>query len=322
MRLGRNFTNTLLYDLLTDEQKQLIASGKENLFSMNAWAIAAFKNQVEYQLERARGLGLDHLELDCDVPNPYADYDAKRCAEVRAAAEKAGITLSIHLSYSNSGGDVASLQELDRNGAVEIQKHYLKFGEMVGAKYAILHPGCAPFYYCSPLYLQQFHQQLLKTLRVLCPFASSRGMALHIENNVSFDNLFVEPEDCLAVINDIRKEGLELYFNLDIGHWFTRQAQKKPIPAQPEEVMSRIPLGMVKELHLNDFIIDGIVFHPPLHTQDGPLKKANLERYWQIVKTLQPEVIVLETAFKRLDQVLDREAILTEETKYIRGLFV
>ena len=43
-------------------------------------------------------------------------------------------------------------------------------------------------------------------------------------------------------------------------------------------------------------------------------------KYFEIVKELEPELIVLETAYKYLGQVKDRKKILEEETAYIKEL--
>ncbi len=320
IKLGRNFTNTFVLDELSEEEKKKVLSGEYDLFSMNALGLVKFKKDVLSQIKLAKELGLDHIELDGDVPNPYPDFSKEEREKVREEAKKAGISLSLHLSYSNVGSSVCSLQELDRRKAVELQKVYIDFASDIGARYLIMHPGTAPFYMVSELYLKRLKEALVKTLVELGDYAKERNLLLHLENNVAFDNIFVEPEDCIGVVEEARKKGAEVYFNLDIGHWFTRADCGKDIPDEPERVMEKIPKELVKELHLNDYIPGEKTFHPPLHLESGPLKKENLKKYFEIVKKLEPELIVLETAYKHLSQVKNRRKILEEETAYIKGL--
>lgn len=320
MKLGRNFTNTFVLDKLSKEDQNKVLSGEYDLFSLNALGLVEFKKDIFFQIKLARELGLDHVELDADVPNPYPDFSREERKKVREEAGREGISLSLHLSYSNVGSSVCSLQELDRGKAVELQKVYIDFASDIGAKYLVMHPGSAPFYMISELYLERLKEALVKSVIELGGYAQERDLLLHLENNVAFDNIFVEPEDCIEVVTEVRKKGIEVYFNFDIGHWFTRADCGKEIPDEPEKIMERIPKELVKELHLNDYVPGEKTFHPPLHLESGPLKKENLIRYFEIVKKLEPELIVLETAYKYLDQVKNRKKILEEETAYIKDL--
>ncbi len=320
MELGRNFTNTFVLDELSKEDQRKVLKGEYDLFSMNALGLVKFKKDIFFQIKLAKELGLDHIELDGDVPNPYPDFSREEREKVKEKARKEGISLSLHLSYSNVGSSVCSLQELDRRKAVELQKVYIDFASDIGARYLIMHPGSAPFYMVSKLYLEKLKEALVKTLVELGSYAQERDLLLHLENNVAFDNIFVEPEDCIGVVEEARKKGAEVYFNFDIGHWFTRADCGKDIPDEPERVMEKIPRELVKELHLNDYVPGKKTFHPPLHLETGPLKRKNLENYFEIVKKLEPELIVLETAYKYLDQVKNRKKILEEETAYIKEL--
>ncbi|MBU4561736.1 sugar phosphate isomerase/epimerase [bacterium] len=320
MKLGRNFTNTFVLDKLSKEDQNKVLSGEYDLFSMNALGLIKFKKDISSQIKLAKEFDLDHIELDGDVPNPYPDFSKEERKRVREEARKEGISLSLHLSYSNAGSSVCSLQELDRRKAVELQKVYIDFASDIGARYLVMHPGSAPFYMISEIYLERLEKALVKTLVELGNYAQERNLLLHLENNVAFDNIFVEPEKCIEAVEEARRQGAEIYFNFDIGHWFTRADCGKDVPDEPERVMEKIPKELVKELHLNDYVPKKITFHPPLHLETGPLKKENLKRYFEIVKKLEPELIVLETAYKYLDQVKDRKKILEEETAYIKEL--
>ena len=320
MKLGRNFTNTFVLDKLSAAEKKKVLSEEYDLFSMNALGLIKFKKDISSQIKLAKEFDLDHIELDADVPNPYPDFNEEEREKVREEAKEAGISLSLHLSYSNAGSSVCSLQELDRKKAVELQKVYIDFASDIGARYLVMHPGSAPFYMVSEIYRKRLEEALVKTLVELGNYAKERNLLLHLENNVAFDNIFVEPEDCIEVVEEVRKKGIEVYFNFDIGHWFTRADCGKELPDEPERVMERIPKELVRELHLNDYVPGEKTFHPPLHLETGPLKRKNLENYFEIVKKLEPELIVLETAYKYLDQVKNRKKILEEETAYIKEL--
>ncbi|MEW6556185.1 MAG: sugar phosphate isomerase/epimerase family protein [Elusimicrobiota bacterium] len=321
MKLGRDFTNTFVFDVLEKDIQEKILNETLTLFSMNALGLIKFKESVEFQIKKAKELGLDHLELDCDVPNPYPEFSKLQRKKIKKLAETNGISLSVHLSYSNAGSSISSLQELDRSFAVKLQKVYVDFAADIGAKYLIMHPGTAPFYMVSDIYMKQFFNQIVKSFTEVGKYAESKGLKLHIENNVAFDNIFAEPEDCIEVVKAVRANGVKLYFNFDIGHWFTRAEKGKEIPLNPEEKLKIIPDEFICEMHLNDYIPKEIIFHPPLHTTRGPLQKANLENYWKILKEKNPEVIVLETAFKTLEQVKNRDDIIQQETAYIKGIF-
>ena len=203
---------------------------------------------------------------------------------------------------------------------MELQKIYIDFAKDVGARYVNMHPGSAPFYMDSPLWMEKIEAALTESILELAEYSGE--CKFHVENNVSFDTIYVEPEDLIRLVGKCRKKGAEVYFNLDIGHWFTRAdapgGKAKPVPENPQEVMRKIPKEMVKELHLNDYVPKKFIFHPPLHLTEGPLQEANLIEYGKIVKELEPEVIIMETAAKTKEQIRDREKIVEDETAYVR----
>jgi len=321
MKLGRNFTNTLIVELLKEEEREKVVKGEIDLFSMNALGILKFKENVFFQLEACKKLGLSWLELDLDIPNPYLNFSDEKCLKIKEKAEELGVSLSVHLSYSGIGKEVSCIQDYERELVVGLHKKYLDFAGKIGAKSCILHPGTAPFYFLSPLFLEKLEDSLLKTIFELIPYASDKGIKFHIENNVSFDNIYYEVEDILRVVKKVKDKGLEIYFNLDIGHYFTRAEKGKEIPDDPIEVMNELDSEIVYELHLNDYVPKKIIFHPPLIDTPGFLKEDILKRYFRILKEkLKPEVVVLETAFKTKEQIADRWNFLNKETEYIKKL--
>ncbi len=320
IRLGRNFTNLFIVDVLPEDTRNKILSGEIDMFSMNALGLVAFKKDVLKQLDMAKAQGLNHIELDADMPNPYASVTKEERDAIKAKAEEYDITLSVHLSYSGIGSGVACVQKEDRQKAVELQKLYIDFAKDIGAKHVNMHPGTAPFYMAGPEWMKQIEPALIESIVELANYGGD--INFHVENNVSFDTLYVEPEDGIRLVQKCRKKGAEVYYNLDIGHWFTRElapgGNAKPVPEHPEEVMKKIPKELVKELHLNDFVPKTFTFHPPLHLTEGPLQKENLIKYGEIVKTLEPEVIILETASKVKEYLVDRNELVKTELEYVK----
>ncbi|MEA1904637.1 MAG: sugar phosphate isomerase/epimerase [Candidatus Hadarchaeota archaeon] len=321
MRLGRDYTNCLVFDYLSERQKRAIEAGKLGLDSVDATVAKRAKSDVEGQIEVTRELGMNHIELDADYPNPYLKFDRKRRKEVREAAESNDVTLSVHLPYTYTSPAICCPQEEDRRLAVDLHKRYIEFASDVGAKYAITHPGNAPRKYTIGRYRDLMLEALLKSLIELGKLATEGGVALHLENNTAFGYPLTEVDECIEIVREIRGKDIELYFNFDIGHWFTRVDVGKPIPPRPESALKQIPAELIKELHLTDYIPGERIFHIFIHLQLGPLKRDVLERYAKIVKRKKVEAIVLETALRDRKQVPRRKELLREETEYVREIF-
>ena len=320
MRLGRDYTNCLVYDHLSEEQKAAFRRGEIDLGTMNALALEKAKKDVKLQLEITKALGLNHVELDGDSPNPYLDMSKEERQHIRELAKSYDVTLSLHLPYSYVGGSICAPQESDRRIAVKIHKQCIQFAADVGAIYVNTHPGTAPFWHRVGWYLNLITESLKKSLEELGKMCNDLGIALHLENNTAFDEIFSELPDCIRVVREMREKDVEIFLNFDIGHWFTRADNGKDVPDPPENIMEEIPSDFIKELHLNDYVPGEKMFHPPLHLEWGLLKRANLERYARIVKRKGVETIVLETAFKSVEQVLEGKELLQKETAYIKSI--
>jgi len=321
MRLGRDFTNCLVFDYLSDEEKKAFAAGTLDLGSMNAAALHKTKLDTTRQIEVARKLGFGHVELDADPPNPYLGLPREHREKIKRVAEYNDITLSLHLPYSYVGGALCCMQEDDRAIAVELHKQCIEFAADIGAKHVNAHPGSAPFYHAVGRYRERMRRALVRSLVELAELASRLGVNFCMENNTVFDNVFSEIGECVLAIEDARRQGVDVYFNLDIGHWLTRADAGKEIPPSPEKVMEILPPELLKELHLNDYVPGKRMFHPPLHLEWGELKRENLGRYAEIVKRKGVEVVVLETALKNVEQVLARHDLLAAESRYVCEVF-
>ncbi len=321
MKLGRDFTNLLYFDYLGKEEEQNLRDGKIGVHDVDALVQEIAKADIAGQVAVAKKIGINHVELDGAVPNPYLSFTKEQKEQAKSAAKKANIDLSFHLPYTYVGGSTCAPHEVDRAAAVELQKKYITFASEIGCNYINMHPGVVPFYHAMGKYFDLIRNSLVKSLIELGEVAKSEKVILHLENNTAFDGCFYEPDELVSVVEEVRGQGIELYFNLDIGHWFTRADVGKPLPNPPEDIVKEIPDGMFKEIHLNDYVPGKRIFHPPLHTQVGPLKSQNLVRLADMLKEKGAELILLETAFREKEQVLDRENIMKDEAQYVKTIF-
>lgn len=320
MKLGRNFTNLLYFEYLSPEDRRRLEGGELAVADMDALVQVAAKGDIVRQVQAARSLGLDHAELDGAVPNPYLGFPPSAGDEVRDAARRAGITLSLHMPYSYVGAALCAPDEFDRRAAVELQRRYLQFASRVGCEYCVLHPGVTPFYHASGKYFEQVRSSLVKSLLELGEAAGRLGLTLHLENNTAFENVFIELEEVCEVLEEVEENGVKIYFCFDIGHWLTRIDVGGKTPNPPELAVGEIPSGFFKEVHLNDYVPGKRIFHPPLQEGAGLLKRENLRRYFELIEAKGAELVVVETAFKLREQVMRREQIMREETEYLRSL--
>jgi sugar phosphate isomerase/epimerase len=311
----------LVFEHLDEREKHALRSGELDLASMNALALEKTKREVGSQIEVIKELGMDHIELDTDPPNPYVGLEADERKRIKEMSESAGVTFSVHLPYSYVGGSICAPQESDRTVAVELHKRCVQFAADVGARYVNVHPGSVPFYHGLGKYKELIHDALFKSLLELGKMTTDLGIYLHLENNTAFDGIYNEVEDCVSIIRELREKDVDIYFNLDIGHWFTRADVGSQIPDPPENIMDELPQAYAKELHLNDYVPGKKMFHPPMHLEWGLLKRENLKRYAELVKRKGVEVIVLETALKTPEQVVNWREFLREETMYVKSIF-
>ncbi len=320
MRLGRNFTNLLYFDYLDAESRRRFLAGELTVADMDAAVQVVAKKDITKQILTAKALGIDHVELDGNVPNPYLAFSEKDKQKARDIAQENAISLSLHLPYSYVGANLCAPDELDRRIAVDLQKRYLEFASDIGCKYCVLHPGVVPFYHKNGKYREQIKTSLIKSLTELASFAAERGIDLHLENNTAFDGLFSEPVEVCEVLEEVRGMGLDVYFCFDIGHWLTRVDASQRILNLPENIVEEIPNGLFKEIHLNDYVPHKRVFHPPLHLELGMLKKENLERYLGLIIEKGAEIVVVETAASDREHVIRSGEILREETEYLKDI--
>ncbi len=330
MRIGRNFTNMLETSFLTDKERTEFKKGNLPVYNMDARVQIRAKRDIINQLKVGKKIGLSHIELDGGVPNPYLEIDDKEIESARNFAEENGMTMSFHLPYTYVGAATIAFQESDRKIACDLQKRYMDVASALGCKSVVMHPGSVPFYQAMGEYLKMLEESLTKTLKELYPYAKEKGLVFHLENNTAFDSYGVYNKKLIEVLEKLNKDGMYIKYCFDIGHWFTidlpmhkKNFSEEQIPQNPEDIVKDIPEELLYEVHLNDFVIDGddFTFHPPLHRQEGFLKKGNLKNLAKIFKDKGVKIVVVETAVREIEELLNAEQILSDETEYLNEVF-
>ncbi|MDI6757162.1 MAG: sugar phosphate isomerase/epimerase family protein [Endomicrobiia bacterium] len=320
MKIGRDFTNLLNTSFLTPDERNDLKSGKLAVSDMDARVQIRAKADIVNQIKVAKETGLNHVELDGGVPNPYLELSEGKLVEAKEYAAKNAITLSFHLPYTFVAAATASFQESDRAVAVELLKKYIDVAKILGCNNVNMHPGAVPFYQAVGEYKKIVKSSVTKSLEELVPYAESKGLVFHLENNTAFDSICFEVAECLEIIDAVNKKGGKVKFCFDIGHWFTRADTGLKISEPPEDIMNEIPKGYLGQIHLNDYIPVVKKFHPPLHYEHGLLKKANLMRLVKMLKDKGADLIVVETAVREIDELLDARAIMDAESKFLRDV--
>jgi len=318
MKIGRDFTNLLNASFLSDDEKVQLKKGALIVADMDAKVQNSSKRDIINQIRVAAEVSLDHIELDGGIPNPYLQVtDAEINAAKKEAKEK-NISISFHLPYTYVGSAVCAFQKEDREMAVELQKRYIAFAKKLDCNNIVMHPGSVPFYQAIGLYRGLVRDNLIKSLNELIDYTYKNGMMFHLENNTAFDSILVDVEECLEILEIVDPKGARVKFCFDIGHWFTRADFGKTIPEPPEEIMKSIPEKYICQVHLNDYIPVVKKFHPPLHYQAGLLKKENLKNLFDIFRAKKVETVVMETAVRDVDELLNTRELMKKEAEYVR----
>ncbi|MEW5693405.1 MAG: sugar phosphate isomerase/epimerase family protein [Candidatus Hydrogenedentota bacterium] len=321
MRLGRDFTNLLEYPYLDKENKNRFEKGELDVPDMDAMIQIKSKRDIPYQIKVAKEIGLNHVELDGGIPNPYLEMTDEEIINAKNAASENNITLSLHLPYTYVAESICAFQESDRRFAVKLLKRYIDVASKLGCIYVNMHPGKVPFYQAVGMYRKMVDKSLIKSLITLAKYTKNKNILLHIENNTRFDIIHLHPEETIPIVLKLQKKGLNIMYCFDIGHWFTFAKETEELPIPPESVIDKIPAEVLKgEVHLNDFIPETTKFHPPLHYQQGPLKRENLINLIKKLKEKGVELIVVETAVREREELVKSMQILKDETDYLNGI--
>jgi len=317
---------------LTDEEKKDLKAGKLTVPDMDATVQIKAKKDIKGQIDVIREIGLNHIELDGGVPNPFLAMADDEIEGIKKYAEEKGVSISVHLPYTFVAQSVVTFQEEDRLAACALMKRYIDFAKKIGARLVNMHPGSVPFYQAAGRYLDIANKSVRTSSRELAQYCKEKGLLMHVENNTAFDTIGVEQDDMLKLMKDVRSGGLDVKYCFDIGHWFTRALPmfgKKELADPVESIIEGIPAEMLYEVHLNDFWINPdpkgqppFKFHPPLHREQGFLKRKNLENMNKLFKEKAVEIVVVETAVRDMNDLLNGIAVLKEESAYLAEIFV
>ncbi|MBI4177956.1 sugar phosphate isomerase/epimerase [bacterium] len=321
MRLGRDFTNLLEYEYLSREDREAFLAGKLTVSDMDATVQIKVKADVTRQCQVAAETGLQHVELDGGIPNPYLSFSKDDIRKARAAAEKYDITLSMHLPYTFVSAATCGFQEEDRQAAVAYLKRYLDVAADLGCKFTVMHPGQIPFYQAVGRYLEISNQALLATLTELGGHSDKRNMPLHMENNTFWDGRLYTAAECLPIFEAIRKRGVNIKFCFDLAHEFTGYKTLDEIPEHPEELYHSVPDELYMGIQIGDFIPEGRLFHPPMHKLLGRLKRGHLVEMFRIFQKKGVEYVVIESAVRERDDLIQAFELQAEEARFMRGVF-
>ncbi len=326
MKIGRNFTNMLETSFLTPEERKQFKEGSLAVCDMDARVQIRSKRDIINQLDVGKEIGLDHIELDGGVPNPYLEMSDEELARAAEHASELGMSISLHLPYTYVAAATICFQESDRKIAVELLMRYMDVAEKLGCLSVVMHPGSVPFYQAMGEYMKILRVSMVRTLKELYPYAAGKGLILHLENNTAFDSYGVYNSDIIDILEEVNSDGCDVKYCFDIGHWFTielpmhkKTYSRESIPESPEDIVKEIPDSLFYQVHLNDFQIEGdkFKFHPPLHYEKGFLKRDNLVSLASILRDKGTEIIVVETAVREIDELLSAGKILAEETAYL-----
>lgn len=321
MIIGRNFTNLLETMFLTDCEKESLKKGLLSVSDMDAEVQIKSKRDIPFQIDVAKEIGLSHIELDGGIPNPFLSMTEEEIETAKKKSKDSGITLSLHLPYTFVSESIVSFQKEERDIAITLLKRYIDFAEKLNCIAVNMHPGRVPFYQAEGKYLDIVKKGIKECLKELAEYSSERNIKFHLENNTYFDNIFVEIDEIVEMLLSLRSLNIDINFCFDIGHWFTRGSFGLPIPDSPEDVFLKIPDEILWEVHLNDYIIEKKKFHPPLHYEAGLLKRENLRNLSGYFKEKGVELIVVETAVRDIDELLNSKELLLKEMAYLKEVF-
>ncbi len=321
MRLGRDFTNLLEYEYLTSEDREAFLAGKLAVSDMDATVQIKVKSDIPRQCQVASETGLQHVELDGGIPNPYLSLGRDQIKKARSAAEKYDITLSMHLPYTFTASATCGFQEEDRQVAVAYLKRYLDVAADLGCKFTVMHPGQIPYYQAVGRYLDISNAALLASLTELGGYSDKKNMPLHMENNTFWDGRLYTADECLPIFQEIRKRGINLKFCFDLAHEFTGFKTLQEIPDHPEERYKIVPNELYLGIQIGDFIPEGRLFHPPMHRLMGRLQREHLVAMIRILKDKGVEYIVIESAVRERDDLIRAFELQAEEARFMREVF-
>lgn len=321
MRLGRNFTNLLEFEYMPEKEQARFRAGKLAVPDMDAVYQEKFKADIKGQVDAAIACGMTHVELDGGIPNPFLKMKTDERAAAAAYARAKDITLSYHLPYTFTAIGTCGFQEEDRKAACKMLKRCLDFAAELGCVSAVMHPGSIPFYQAGERYLERSNKNLFKSLVELGRYAAEKKVILHIENNTKWDTAHVRPEETLPLLEKVAAKGVDVKYCFDLAHTFTLAAKTEDIPLPPEQAYEAIPDKFYHEIHIGDFVPEKVLFHPPLHRNAGLLREDDWRRIFRIFKRKGVQLVIIETAVREREEMINGRQIMLDESAYIKAIF-
>jgi sugar phosphate isomerase/epimerase len=321
MKLGRNFTNLLNARFLSPQELSDLQSGKLALTDMDARVQLQAKADILGYVTAARDAGLDHVEFDGNIPNPYLDLPTVYLERTAEYAAENHITLSFHIPYSGVATATASLQEADRAIAVALIKRYIDVAETLGCININIHPGFVPSYQACGEYRGKVIACLTQSMIELAGYAHQKNMQLLMENNTAFECLGNELLECIQIIQTVRQHApIKLCF--DIAHWFSRIDAQKPVSEPIENGIDSIPQEILldTQIHLSDYIAGERKFHSPLHLEKGIIKRDILRRLLARLSQKGAALLIIETVAREAEQAVDASRMMQQEQNYLRSI--
>ncbi|HOW28422.1 MAG TPA: sugar phosphate isomerase/epimerase family protein [Elusimicrobiota bacterium] len=320
MRIGRNWTNLLNFDYMDEGQKKSFLEGKLTVPDMDATIQGRLKRDVKRQIDKCVETGLQHVELDGGIPNPYLQMPVKELETIKQYAEKKDITLSLHLPYTFTAIATCGFQEEDRIAAVDMLKRYIDVAHRLGCRYCVMHPGSIPYYQATGKYLDISNAMLTKSLLELGHYTRAKDMYLHMENNTKFDSTHIIPEDSIGMLEEIWDKA-QVKYCFDLAHTFTVYKHQSEIPLPVEAQYEKIPAKFYYAIHIGDFVPEKALFHPPLFRESGVIKRETWKNIFRLFRRKGVQYVVIETAVREREDMIEGDQLQREEAAWIKSVF-
>ncbi len=209
------------------------------------------KLRLEDAIDWASAHNVRIIDIQLDTgENAFTRFDATRAAAIRAACDKAGVSLGLH---TLSAVNIAEYAPLVGEAVDAYLAAYIDAAARLGAGWIVVHAG---FHFSADVPLRM--QAALDRLRRAADHAAARGTLLLLEN------LNKEPADA---------EVHYLAHTMDEWRWFYDRVESPAlalsftanhahlVPEGVEGFLDTVPLERVREVRLADCFRNGIEQH-------------------------------------------------------------
>ena len=199
---------------------------------------------VAEAIGQAAEMGYDAIELGCAESGELGlDVSEKRCAEYRAAADKAGIEISSLCSGLYWGRNFGSSRPEDRAQCAEDVKRMLQIAAWLGVDALLYIPAAVDVFFDPSADIVSYEVALERSTegtRSVLPTAEKHRVALCIEN--VWSKFLLSPTEMARFIDGFGSEYVGAYF--DVGNVLAY--------GYPEQWI-RILGSRIKRVHFKDF---------------------------------------------------------------------